>query len=195
MDTLVFDIETQNFFTDPGVGWHNYDALRISVVGVYSYEKDKYFCFEEHEREKLADIFAGASRLVGFSSKRYDVPVLHLFFQRFSPRLELDLWRKEHVDILEYVSGATGERISLGKLSAANLGETKTRRGWEAISLYRKGQIDELKSYCLKDVELTRRLFELGMDRGYLLVPGKASGEITKVEFPSSVHAAAPRLF
>src|SRR3989344_1470957 len=183
-DTLVFDIETQNFFTDPEVGWHNYDALKISVVGVYSYEKDKYFCLEEHEREELAALFAGATRLVGFSSKRYDVPVLHLFFQRFAPRLELDLWRKEHVDILEYVVGAPGERISLSKLSAANLGEAKTRHGWEAISLYRKGQIDELKEYCLKDVELTRRLFELGTDRGYLLVPDKRNGEVTKVEFP-----------
>jgi hypothetical protein len=32
LDTLVFDIETQNFFTDPDVGWDNYDALKISVV-------------------------------------------------------------------------------------------------------------------------------------------------------------------
>ena len=32
MDTIVFDIETQNFFTDLGVGRDNFAALKISVV-------------------------------------------------------------------------------------------------------------------------------------------------------------------
>ena len=77
MDTLVFDIETQNFFTDPGVGWDNFAALKISVVGVYSYAQDRYLVFEESEMEKLAELFRGAKRIVGFSMNRYDVPVLN----------------------------------------------------------------------------------------------------------------------
>src|SRR4029077_13744344 len=80
MDTLVFDIETQNFFTDPDVGWDNFAALKISVVGVYSYLQDKYFAFEENEMDKLAELFAGARRIVGFSMNRYDVPVLNHYF-------------------------------------------------------------------------------------------------------------------
>src|SRR5882724_2721203 len=102
MDTLVFDIETSNFFTDPGVGWDNFEALRISVVGVYSYLKDKYFCLEEHEMSALADLFEGASRLVGFSSNRYDIPVLNLYFQKLN-RANINLWEKERVDLLEEV--------------------------------------------------------------------------------------------
>ena len=69
-DVLVFDIETKNFFTDPDVGWNNFGALEISVVGVYSYERDEYFCFDETEMEEAGALFATASRIVGFSSNR-----------------------------------------------------------------------------------------------------------------------------
>ncbi len=77
MDTIVFDIETQNFFTDPGVGWNNFGALKISVVCLYSYAKNTYLCFEEDQMEEMAPFFKGDVKIVGFSSNRYDVPVLH----------------------------------------------------------------------------------------------------------------------
>ena len=86
LDTLVFDIETQNFFTDPDVGWDNYAALKISVVGVYSYIEDRYYCYEENEMDKLAALFADARRIVGFSMNRYDIPVLNNYFQRLEER-------------------------------------------------------------------------------------------------------------
>ena len=82
LDTLVFDIETQNFFTDPDVGWDNFEALKISVVAVYSYLEDRYYVYEEHEMEKLAELFRDARRIVGFSMNRYDIPVLHHYFQK-----------------------------------------------------------------------------------------------------------------
>ena len=82
LDTLVFDIETQNFFTDPDVGWDNYAALKISVVAVYSYLQGRYFCYEENEMDKLVELFEDARRIVGFSMNRYDIPVLNNYFQR-----------------------------------------------------------------------------------------------------------------
>ena len=80
LDTIVFDIETKNFFTDPEVGWNNFGALEISMIGVYSYAQDKYFSFEETEMVKAGELFRETSRLVGFSSNRYDIPVLNLHF-------------------------------------------------------------------------------------------------------------------
>ena len=82
MDTLVFDIETKNFFTDPGVGWNNFEALEISMVCVYSYSKNKYFSFDENELEKAAELFDSGNILVGFSSNRYDIPVLDAHFKK-----------------------------------------------------------------------------------------------------------------
>lgn len=190
LDTLVFDIETQNFFTSPGVGWDNFAALKISVVAVYSYLDDRYYCYEEDEMNKLAELFNGARRIVGFSSNRYDVPVLNNYFKKLRTPVP-NLWEMERVDLLEEIELATGERVSLNRLTEANLGETKTHRGSEAIGLYADGKMDELKDYCINDVKLTKDLYDLYRKQHWLLVPDKRTGEIVKVEFAKSVAASA----
>lgn len=182
MDTLVFDIETQNFFTDPDVGWDNFAALKISAVGVYSYMRDKYFCFEESEIDKTVELFDVSARLVGFSMNRYDVPVLNLYFQRLNIPVP-DIWAKERVDLLEEIEMATGQRISLSRLAEINLGVKKERHGSEAIDLYKNGQIEELKAYCLNDVKLTKDLYDLYRRQRYFLIPDKKTGEIVRVNF------------
>ncbi|MEK7193210.1 MAG: ribonuclease H-like domain-containing protein [Patescibacteria group bacterium] len=195
MDTLVFDIETQNFFTDPDVGWNNYDALKISVVGVYSYEKDQYLAFDEFEMEALASLFRNASQLVGFSMNRYDIPVLHRYFQALQDVNGLDLWGKERVDLLSEIEMATGDRISLDKLALANLGVGKTGHGSEAITMYKNGEMEKLKSYCLMDVELTRKLYDLYRENKSLLVPDKKTGAVVTVNFSKGQDVQKPALF
>lgn len=182
MDTLVFDIETQNFFTDPGVGWDNFEALKISALGVYSYMRDRYFCFEESELERAIDLFGGARRIVGFSINKYDVPVLNIHFQRLGSAAP-NLWEKERVDLLEEIESAAKQRISLSKLAEANLGVKKDHHGSEAIGLYRDGKIEELKKYCLNDVKLTKELYDLYRKQRFLLLPDKKTGDIVKIEF------------
>jgi DEAD/DEAH box helicase domain-containing protein len=182
MDTLVFDIETQNFFTDPGVGWDNFEALKISVVCVYSYAQDKYFMFEENEMDKMADLFDTARRIVGFSMNRYDVPVVNSYFQKLHRRVP-NLWEKERIDLLEEIELAMGGRVSLSRLAEANLGVKKDRHGSEAIALYRDGKMDELKEYCKNDVKLTKELYDLWRAQNFLMMPDKKTGEIIKVEF------------
>jgi DEAD/DEAH box helicase domain-containing protein len=180
MDTIVFDVETQNFFTDPEVGWGNYDALRVSVVGAYSYAEDKCFCFEEGEMDKAAELFRKAKLLVGFSVNRYDIPVLNRYLARSRP--PVNLFDKNRLDLLDEVEMAVGRRVSLEKLAQANLGVGKTGHGARAIELYRQGRMEELKNYCLHDVELTRRLFDRYRADNFLLVPG-LNGEEIRVEF------------
>ncbi len=194
MDTVVFDIETQNFFTDPGVGRDNFAALKISVVGAYSYAQDKYFTFEENQMGGLMELFRGANRIVGFSSNRYDIPVLNLYFERFRPETpaspasgrfeKVDLWKKDRVDLLDEIEMATGNRVSLDRLAEANLGVKKTHHGWEAIALYKEGKMDELKDYCLNDVRLTKGLYDLFRNEHALWVPDKGAGEAKKIVFP-----------
>jgi DEAD/DEAH box helicase domain-containing protein len=195
MDTIVFDIETQNFFTDPGVGRDNFAALKISVVGAYSYVQDRYFTFEEYQIGECIDLFRDAERIVGFSSNRYDIPVLNLYFERFHPVLladrrfkKVDLWGKNRIDLLDEIEMATGHRISLDRLAEANLGTTKTHHSWEAIALYKEGKMGELKEYCLNDVRLTKELYDLYRNEHELLIPDKETGKIQKVVFPKQAE-------
>ncbi|MDO8515684.1 MAG: ribonuclease H-like domain-containing protein [bacterium] len=189
-DTLIFDIETSNFFTDPEVGRDNYNALRISVVGAYSYAQDKYFCYEESEMDKLAELFDASSRIVGFSINRYDVPVLNLYFQKLKNRSVINLWNMERVDLAEIVEAVIDGRISLSRLAEANLGVKKDRHPSEAISLFRHGRMDELKEYCLKDVRITKEIYDLYSGQGHLWIPNKKTGIVDKVNFASPAAAA-----
>jgi hypothetical protein len=200
MDTLVFDIETANFFTDPGVGWNNFEALKISVVGVYSYKKDAYFCYGENEFDKLAELFAGASKIVGFASNRYDIPVLNLLFQKMKNpfmtrtlknwRETLTLWNKERVDLLDEIERATGKRISLSLLAEANLGIKKDQHPSEAAGMYERGEIEKLKEYCLKDVRLTKELYDIyERDRSFLM-PQRETGEVKRIVLGASLVSA-----
>ena len=182
-DTLVFDIETQNFFTDVGVGWDNFPALRISVVGIYSYEKDAYFCFEEHEIEQMAELFRNAARVIGFASNRYDIPVLNLYFQKLKDRDSLNLWMKERVDILEEIERMTRSRVSLSRLAEANLGIKKEHHGSEAPGMFERGEIAALKEYCLQDVKITKDIYDLYLRDRALLVPRKDTGDVIRVAF------------
>ncbi|MEN9342294.1 MAG: hypothetical protein RIQ54_550 [Candidatus Parcubacteria bacterium] len=188
-DTLVFDIETQNFFTDPEVGWNNYEALRISVVGVYSYIHDRYTSYTEEQLEQLADIFLSADTIVGFSSNRYDVPVLHHYFQKLSRREHLDLWAMRRIDLLELIEMATGKRVSLNRLAQANLGLSKTGHGSHAITLYKEGRMSELADYCLQDVRLTKDLYDLYRATGSLRIPNKDTGTLDVVSLSSPVFS------
>lgn len=185
MDTLVFDIETQNFFTDPGVGWDNFAALKISVVGVYSYARHEYTIFEEHEINKLAKIFSDARRIVGFSMNRYDIPVLNHYFLKLGGGAP-NLWEKERIDLLEDIEMAVRQKVSLSRLAEANLGVKKERHGSEAIELYRAGRMDELKEYCLKDVRLTKELYDLSRAQRFLMMPDRETGKLIKIEFAQS---------
>ena len=89
---------------------------------------------------------------------------------------------------------AFGQRVSLSKLAEANLGVGKARHGSEAAALYRNGQMEELKAYCLNDVRLTKELYDLFRRQRHLLVPDKLTGETVTVQFsPQSAETA--RLF
>ena len=175
-DKIVFDIETKNTFADVG-GEQNIDKLDVSVVCVYSYLNDKYICFEEHEFEALADIMQNAELIIGFASKRFDVPVLNKYFK-------YNLHAVPHYDILEQIENSWGRRISLDLLGEANLGMKKSGHGLDAIDWYRNGEMEKLKEYCTQDVRITKEIFDLIRKQGYLWIPQRNIPQMGKAELP-----------
>ncbi len=176
MDRLVFDIETKNSFDDVG-GRENLKDLEVSVVAVYSYDEDKYFSFEEHELPSLGEMLKRAKLIIGFASKRFDIPVLAKYFN-------FNVASIPHYDILEEVEGKLGRRIGLGILAEANVGAGKTGHGMEAIDLYRRGKMEKLKEYCVNDVKITKAIFDLIREKGYLWIPDRNTSQMKKLELP-----------
>ncbi len=186
-DKIVFDIETKNFFTDPGVGRDNFAALEVSAIGIYSYIKDKYFCFLEDEPERAAEFFRNAELIIGFSINIYDIPVLVHYFERYfaaNPKAEkFDIQKIYKLDLQSEMEMSCGFRPSLNSVSLANLGIGKSGKSDEAGELYRNGKLEELKAYCLQDVRLTKDLYDLSVKQRYLLVPQRNEEHPIKCEF------------
>ncbi|MEX0690142.1 MAG: ribonuclease H-like domain-containing protein [Candidatus Paceibacterota bacterium] len=172
-DKIVFDIETKDTFADVG-GKSNFLNLSVSVVGTYSYNKDEYKVFGEDEMESLGELLKTANPLIGFSSKNFDVPVLNKYF-------DFNLTAVPHFDILEEIRSTYGRRIALNYLGKANLGLEKTSHGLEASNMYKRGEIEKLKEYCQQDVKITKEIFDLIEERGYLWIPQRNTPQMEKV--------------
>ncbi|MEK7192334.1 MAG: ribonuclease H-like domain-containing protein [Patescibacteria group bacterium] len=172
MDKIVIDIETKNTFADVG-GQENIKDLQVSFVGLYSYNKDQYLSFYENELDKLGPILKNAGLVIGFSINRFDIPVLE-------KHCDFNIYALSRLDLLEEIEMALGHRISLDILAKTNLGIGKTHHSLEAIKLYKDGNLEELKNYCLNDVKITKDLYELAKKNGHLLVPSKTSPAFAK---------------
>jgi len=175
MDKIVFDIETKNSFADVG-GEKYLRNLLVSVVGAYSYLEDRYFCFDENQLSDFGALLKRAGLLIGFSSKRFDLPILEKYF-------DFNIAAIPHYDILEEIEKNFGRRIGLGILAEANLGVGKTAQGLEAIEFYKKGEIQKLKDYCLQDVKITKEIYDLMKRQGFLWIPDRNSAKMAKVYF------------
>ncbi len=150
---LVLDLETQKSFD--AVGRQNLHKLKVSVVGVYDYLTDEYRCYLESEISVLEERLRSADLIIGFNSRRFDLPVL-------APYLFLSIETLPQLDLMEEIEKVRGHRVSLHSVAQATLGITKSGEGWNAINLYEQGRIDELKKYCLNDVKLTKEIYDYG---------------------------------
>ncbi len=181
MDTLVLDIETKNTFAEVGGKGREFLAqLEPSVVCVYSYKTDNYTTYDEQQFGELKKRLSEPAVLIGFSSNKFDLPILAKLFK-------MDFTAYPRIDLSDEVELQTGRLVSLDALAKANLGYGKTHESLAAPVLYRAGKIAELKEYCENDVRLTKELFDLAKKQGFLLVPARnatysVAGEPLKLE-------------
>lgn len=158
---IVLDLETQKEFAEVG-GRSAHGKLRVSVCGIYSYEQDQYLCFDESNLTKLGEMLQETDLVIGYNIKQFD-------FQVLQPYFNFSMDTVPALDILEEVEKVLGHRIRLEAIAQATLGTGKTGSGLASINLWKTGRIDELKSYCLNDVKLTREVYEYAKVNGKLL--------------------------
>lgn len=176
---IVFDVETKHSFDEVG-GRNHFDKLGVSVVGAYVYggaglpadQTGQYYAFEEHEMPEFEKLLLSAGRVIGFNIHHFDLPVI-------KPYLSLNIKKLPTLDLMDGVTQGVGFRVSLDNLAEQTLGARKSGDGMQAIRWYKEGKIDDIKKYCLKDVELTKNLYEFGIKNGHVLFYSRdASGRV-----------------
>jgi len=182
---VVFvDVETRRLFQEVG-GRHHLDRLGVSVAVTYCEADGGFRSYGEAEVPQLMARLLDAPLVVGFNVLRFDYEVLSGYSD------EADrLYAVPTLDLMLELETRLGWRPGLDALAEATLGMAKGGTGLEAVHLFREGRLDELERYCRQDVELTRRLFEVGMRDGFLSVTGR-DGAVLRVEAPWHAGLAA----
>ena len=165
---VVFDIETKYAFDEVG-GKDHLEKLGISVLGAFDYETEKLMIYEEKEISLFEARLQRKPLLVGFNSRKFDLPILQ-HYMRF------DLKNLPQLDIMDELVKVLGHRVSLESVATATLGTGKSGSGLDAIRFFREGKMEELKKYCLDDVRITKDIFEYGAAKGELFYTSKFGG-------------------
>lgn len=154
MRTVVFDIETANWMHDTGSS--NPVDLSIAVVGIHDSETDTYSCFLESELPQLWKILERTDLLVGYNSDHFDIPILNKYYPG-------DLTHIQSLDLMQEIYRSVGRRLKLDTIAEATLGERKLADGIQSLRWWKQGEVDKVREYCKKDVELTKRLFDYAL--------------------------------
>ena len=78
---------------------------------------------------------------------------------------------------MEHIYEALGFRVSLDSLAEASLGETKSADGVQSVQWFKEGKIDKVIEYCKRDVEVTKRLYEYGVQNGFVRFKDRRGGK------------------
>ena len=173
-EKLVLDLETQKEFSE--VEGRKPELLGISVVGVYSYDSNRYDVYLEADLgAKLGPRLQAAEMLIGFNIRRFDLPVLQ-------PYVSYPVTTLPVLDILEEAVKSLGHRVSLDSMAQATLGRGKSGSGLDALKWFKEGRFDLITKYCLDDVKLTKEVYDYGKQHGRLFVTSRFGGD--KIQVP-----------
>ena len=176
---LFLDVETKKTFDD--VGGFFPHKLGVSFVGVCARQgfsgTGEMLGFFENQLDDLIALIEKADMIVGYNIINFDMPTL-------SPYYKGDIDELPILDLLVRFKDATGHRVKLDVLAKESLGTGKIGDGLDAIRYYETGQLDKLKKYCLKDVEVTRDIYDYGMRYGKVKYTNKWNRKIeTPIDF------------
>ncbi len=158
---LVLDVETKKAFEE--VGGFFPDRLGISFVGVCIRENQSgpgemkgYF---EKDLPELFPLLEKADVVIGFNIDNFDM-------QTFVPYYSADITKIPTLDLMMRIKDTAGHRISLDAVAQETLGSGKSGDGLDAIKYYKNQDWEKLSSYCLRDVEVTRDIYDHGLKKG-----------------------------
>lgn len=171
MRVVTFDIETANWFGSGGVS--DQADLEIAIVCIHDSETGEYSSYLEQELPKLWPILERTDMLVGYNSDHFDVPLLNKYYPG-------DLTKIKSLDLLTEIYNAHGRRLRLDSVAEGTLGVGKSGDGSQSLQWWRAGEIEKVRQYCLKDVEITRGVFDHALKSG--IVKYKELGKVREIK-------------
>ena len=159
MRTVVFDIETANWMSD--IGSYDPADLKIAIVCIHDTETNTYQSFLEPELPQLWKILERTDLLVGYNSDHFDIPLLNKYYPG-------NLSRIKSLDLMKEIQGAVGRRLRLDAIAEGTLGKKKSGDGAQSLKWWRAGEVEKVRAYCIKDVEITKEIFEYALANGSL---------------------------
>lgn len=158
MRIITFDIETIGEF---GSGNKAYDKVEMTICCIHDSETDSYDSFLKEDLPRLWKILEHTDVLVGYNSDHFDIPILNKYYPG-------DLTKIRSIDLLKEISNTLGRRVRLDAVAEGTLGTKKSGHGLQAMQWWKEGNIKKLRDYCLKDVEITKKVFEYALENGSL---------------------------
>jgi DEAD/DEAH box helicase domain-containing protein len=158
MRVITFDIETANWL---GNGRSQPADLDIAIVGIHDSASDSFDSFLATDLSRLWKIIEEADLLVGFNSDHFDIPLLNKYYPG-------ELTRIPSVDIMAEIHKVLGRRIRLDAVADGTLGKKKSGHGGQSLVWWRNGEVDKVRKYCLKDVEITKDLYLYALANNHL---------------------------
>jgi len=177
MNEVILDLETQRAFVESG----KYDPkkLGVSYVGICQRTMDseergsgELSGFFKNQLGGLWPILEQADRIIGFNIMGFDLPVLSEYYLG-------DTASFPTLDILEEVKKIVGHRVSLDAIAKETLGIEKSGTGLDALLYYEQSRFEELASYCLSDVRITRDVYDFGRKHQQLKFKDKWNRVVT----------------
>ncbi len=159
MTTLIFDLETQRLADEVG-GWNHIADMKLACAVTLDLETGRFAYYLEADVERLLADLRAATLVVGFNVRRFDYEVLR-------PYADAPL-QLPTVDMLAIIYQTLGFRLSLDSVAAVTLGRSKSADGIMAVEWFRAGEVEKVLAYCRDDVQVTRELYEYGLQHKQL---------------------------
>ena len=193
MRHVILDVETIRTFDE--VGGFKPAELGISFVGVIERDRipespsDKvkeirheYF---EDDLDMLFYLLERVEFAVGFNIDGFDMPTMIPYYGG-------DITKIPTVDLMLKFKEVQGHRISLDAVAGETLGTQKIGDGLDAIKYYKNGELDKLAKYCMKDVEITRDIYDYGLHNKRVKFKNKWNEIVeTEIDFTYTPGAGA----
>lgn len=189
METLVYDVEIANCVDSVSGGWQNFSGMGFASAVVYSYDKDRYYFFlhlkgltellELLNKNRVitfngikfdSKIVLGKNRKIKDNNKRTGVYIIGngVIWEEFDLFVQcLKSIYKVKNDIVAYKRISPGG-LKLDDICLATLDQSKAGNGANAPGLYQSKCYDDLLSYNLQDVRLTKRLYDFVLENKFV---------------------------